>query len=314
MIKKQQIESTKSLKQSLLKSDKALKLKKYVLQPFLVLLLSLIISVISSLVFETPEEYALKLENAQHLKNIELIQAELDNVNIALRDLQERDDEIYRKVLGVAPIAEEIRTAGIGGSLEDNNAEPIPNDLKLSVYKKELNQLNAKLKIQSVSFDELTTLATENINRLQHRPSIFPLAPSDLIRFASGFGYRTHPIFHIRKFHKGVDLTALKGSPVYSTAKGTVIVASNLNDGYGNKVVVDNGYGYKTIYAHLHKIQVKVGQELNLGDLVGQVGNTGISVSPHLHYEIRYNDNPINPMSFIFKDISSEEYQLITQR
>ncbi|MBN1651348.1 MAG: M23 family metallopeptidase [Bacteroidales bacterium] len=314
MIKKQQIESAKPLKQSLPKSDIVLKLKKYVLRPILVLLLSLIISIISSLIFETPEEYALKLENAQHLKNIELIQAELDNVNIALRDLQERDDDIYRKVLGVAPIAEEIRSAGIGGSLEDNSTEPIPNDLKLSAYRKELNQLNAKLKVQSVSFDELTTLATENINRLQHRPSIFPLAPSDLIRFASGFGYRTHPIFHIRKFHKGVDLTALKGSPVYSTAKGTVIVASNLNDGYGNKVVVDNGYGYKTIYAHLHKIQVKIGQELNLGDLIGQVGNTGISVSPHLHYEIRYNDNPINPMSFIFKDISSEEYQLITQR
>lgn len=314
MIKKQHTENTKTIKNTLFKSDKSLKLKKYILQPLLILLLSVIISIASSLIFETPEEYALKKENAQHLKNIELIQSELDNVNIALQELQERDDNIYRKVLGVAPIAEEIRTAGIGGSLEDNSTEPIPNDLKLSAYKKELNQLNAKLKVQSVSFDELTELVSENINRLQHRPSIFPLAPSDLIRFASGFGYRTHPIFHIRKFHKGVDLTALKGSPIYSTAKGTVIIASNLNDGYGNKVVVDNGYGYKTIYGHLHKIQVKVGQELKLGDLVGQVGNTGISVSPHLHYEIRYNDNPINPMNFIYKDISSEEYHLITQR
>ena len=314
MRKKNQINDIEPIDLEQSKGVQSSKVKNYIFKSLQVVLLSIIFSVASSLIFETPEEYALKKENTQHLKNIELIQTELDNLNIALNEIQERDDDIYRKILGVAPLAEDIRAAGIGGTTDKSSTEAIPNDLNLSTYRKEINQLNAKIKVQSVSFDELTTLATDNINRLQHRPTIFPLAPNDLIRFASGFGYRTHPIFHIRKFHKGVDLTALKGSPVYATAKGTVIIANNYNDGYGNKVVIDHGFGYKTVYAHLYKIQVKIGQEMNLGDLIGQVGNTGISVSPHLHYEVRFNNKPVNPLNFIYKDISAEEYLLISQR
>lgn len=290
------------------------KVKRYIFIPLQVILLAVIFSIGFSFIFDTPEEYTLKQENAQHIKNLALIQTELNKLNATLSEIQEKDDYLYRLVLGVDPIAEEIRTAGIGGSTEDKTTASLPSDLNLDEYKRELNQLNAKLKVQAISFDELTSLAINNINKLQHRPSIFPIAPDDLIRFSSGFGYRTHPIFKIRKFHKGIDLTALKGSPIYSTAKGKVIIAANLNDGYGNKVVIDHGFGYKTVYAHLHKIEVKIGQEMNLGDLIGQVGNTGISVSPHLHYEVRLNDVVINPLNFVFKDISSEEYLLITQK
>jgi len=178
----------------------------------------------------------------------------------------------------------------------------------------EIGQMNAKLTVQSASFQELTKLATENMNRIEHRPSIFPIAPNELIRFASGFGYRTHPIFKIRKFHKGIDLTALKGTPVHATAKGKVIIAGNLNDGYGNKIVIDHGYGFKTVYAHLHKITVKNGQNVAMGDVIGQVGTTGISQAPHLHYEVRVDDKVENPMHYIYKDITAEEYQLLSQR
>jgi len=314
MLKKQFFGGKKTLMFEQISIIRTNRVKKYVLIPLKVILLSLIISFAFSFAFDSPEEYALKQENSQYLKNIELIQSELDSLNNKLSEIQERDDNLYRLVLGVEPIAKEIRIAGIGGNLEDYKTAPLPSDLNLNKYRKEISQLNAKIEVQSVSFDELTALAIKNIDRLEHRPSIYPIAPNDLIRFASGFGYRTHPIFKIRKFHKGIDLTALKGSPIYSTAKGKVIVAANYHDGYGNKVVIDHGFGYKTVYAHLHKIQVEVGQEINLGDLIGQVGNTGISVSPHLHYEVRLNDQPINPLDFVFKDISSEEYFLITQR
>lgn len=314
MLKKQYFTTLKSLSLDQPLVSRIDKVKRYLLKSGQVILLAVILSIVSSLIFESPEEYALKLENAKYLKNINLIKAELTSLNSTLAEIQDKDDNLYRLVLGVDPIAEDIRSAGIGGTSNENSFNEIPNDVNLNSYRKNINQLNAKLQVQSVSFNELTTLATDNINRLQHRPSIFPLAPEDLIRFASGFGYRTHPIFQISKFHKGIDLTALKGSPVYSTAKGKVIVASNINDGYGNKVVIDNGFGYKTIYGHLHKIKVKVGQEMNLGDLIGEVGNTGISVAPHLHYEIHVDNQAVNPNSYVFKDISSEEYHLITQR
>lgn len=314
MFKKQFFGNKKTLMFDEPSAKRTTKVKRYTFIPLQIILLAVVLSISFSLIFDTPEEYTLKQENAQHIKNLELITVELDSLNASLSEIQERDDHLYRLVLGVDPIAEEIRTAGIGGSTEDNTTASLPSDLDLGEYKKEINQLNAKLKVQAISFDELTTLAINNINRLQHRPSIFPIAPDDLIRFSSGFGYRTHPIFKIRKFHKGIDLTALKGSPIYSTAEGKVIIAADLNDGYGNKVVIDHGFGYKTVYAHLHKIEVKIGQEMNLGGLIGQVGNTGISVSPHLHYEVRLNDVVINPLNFVFKDISSEEYLLITQK
>jgi len=289
------------------------KVKSYTLFPFQVLLLAILISFSYSYLFETPEEHALKVENAQHLQNLSLVQAELDELNSKLTDIQDKDDNLYRLVLGVDKVPTEIRAAGIGGT-EINSNKTTPKELNLNNYYKEVNQLNARLNVQSASFEELTLLASENINRLQHRPSIFPIAPSDLVRFASGYGYRTHPIFNIRKFHKGIDLSALKGSPIHATAKGKVIIASNLHDGYGNKIVIDHGFGYKTVYAHLHKIQTKVGQEIELGDLIGQVGNTGISVSPHLHYEVRLDDRVMNPLDYVFKDISAEEYDLITKR
>jgi murein DD-endopeptidase MepM/ murein hydrolase activator NlpD len=314
MFRKQFIEDKETFTLDQPRDSRSSKVKKYIFKPLQVILLAAILSVGSSFIFDTPEEYTLKQENAQYLNNLALIQTEMDSLNATLAVIQEKDDQIYRLVLGLDPLADEIRNAGIGGSIEDNSTASLPSDMDLGEYRKELNQLNAKMKVQTVSFDELTTLATDNINRLEHRPSIYPIAPKDLIRFSSGFGYRTHPIFKIRKFHKGIDLTALKGSPIYSTAKGKVIIANNFHDGYGNKVVIDHGYGYKTVYAHLHKIEVKIGQEMDLGSLIGQVGNTGISVSPHLHYEVRLNDVVINPLDFVFKDISSEEYLLITQR
>jgi len=312
MLKKQSFKNKKSLIFGRATLARTVKVRKYIFSTFQVFILAVVLSVSYSLVFESPKEFALKLENAKYLKNITLIQNELDLMNKALSEIQEKDDRLYRMVLGVDPLSDEIRSAGIGGSSKKTNSDALPNDLKFGKYRNELKQLDAQLKVQAVSFDELTALATENINRIQHRPSIYPIAPDDLTRFASSFGYRTHPIFQIRKFHKGIDLTALKGTPVYATAKGRVSIATNANDGYGNKVFINHGYGYLTVYAHLHKINVKVGQEVNLGDLIGQVGNTGISVAPHLHYEVRKNDRPVNPLAYIYKDISSEEYSLIT--
>lgn len=288
--------------------------KKLGLNLFLIILISAIISIFSSLVYETPEEFALKIENEKYKNELDVIRNELNSIIVTLKDVQKKDDSIYRLLLGVEPLAEEIRSSGIGGTTPLADEISIKNTKVTKEFRNELNRLNARLKVQSVSFDELTSLASENIKKALHRPSIYPLSPDDIIRFSSGFGYRTHPIFQIRKFHKGIDLTALKGTPVYATAKGKVVFAGNSNDGYGNKVIIDHEFGYSTIYAHLHKINIKVGAKVNLGELLGQVGNTGTSVSPHLHYEVRENDEVLNPQQFIFKDISAEEYALIIKR
>lgn len=302
------------LKHFLSTSSLKVSVRKSAFQFLGVFILSLILSVSYSFLFDSPEEYLLKKENAAHEKNLKAIKSELDNLNEKLVEIQKKDDHLYRLLLGEKPLSEDIRTAGIGGSSNNSTYTGDNKDFNLSNYKSTLDQLEARLKVQDVSFEALTNIATENMDRIKHRPAIFPIAPDELIRVASGFGYRTHPLFQIKKFHDGVDLTALKGTLVYAPAKGKVISAADNQDGYGNKVIVDHGFGLKTVYAHLNKIQVKINQELDLGDVIGQVGNTGLSVAPHLHYEVRVNNEPINPMDFIFKDISAKEYQLITKR
>jgi murein DD-endopeptidase MepM/ murein hydrolase activator NlpD len=287
---------------------------KYLVGSLKIIILSVILSYTYSLVSDSPEENFLKQESSRNAKSMSMLKSEIDSLNLELAKIQEKDDHLYRLLLGTKPLNPEIRKAGFGGAIEEANPEVLPNELSIGSYRIEINQLAAKISVQAASFDLLTRMAEENSKCIAHRPSISPLSPADLIRLSSGFGYRTHPIFKIRKFHKGIDLTALKGSPIYSTAKGTVIIAANYNDGYGNKVVVDNGYGYETIYAHLNKILVHTGQELELGELIGQVGNTGISQAPHLHYEIRYHGQAINPLKFIYKDISASEYALITEK
>ncbi|MDP2161074.1 MAG: hypothetical protein Q8K02_11365, partial [Flavobacterium sp.] len=222
MIKNQIIKTEANLDVMRNKFSKTEKVRKNGLIILFVILLSGIISIFSSFVFETPEEFALKLENAKYKKDLESIKNELNKIQTVLSDVQKKDDNLYRLVIGVDPLSEEIRASGIGGTSPLDDESSITNIKITKEYRNEINRLNARLQVQSVSFDELTTLASENIKKVLHRPAIYPLAPNDIIRFSSSFGYRTHPIFQIRKFHKGIDLTALKGSPVYATAKGRV--------------------------------------------------------------------------------------------
>ena len=314
MIKKPYLIKKTSQKDSILNGKGFEKLKKNFSNVFFVLILAGSIAIGYSFLFDTPEEHLLKIELAKYKTNLKILNNELDSINSSLAKIQDKDDNLYRLILGVEPVAKEIREAGIGGMPVESSSDTHLNKLNLGNFHVALNRTEAKLKVQTISFNELTNMATENIERMLYRPSIFPIAPNNLIRFASGFGYRTHPIFHIQKFHKGIDLTALKGTPIYAPSKGTVVIAGQMHDGYGNKVVINHGYGITTVYAHLHKIQVKVGQNINLGEIIGTVGTSGVSIAPHLHYEVRVNDQPVNPLEYVFKDISQKEYSLITQR
>jgi len=134
-----------------------------------------------------------------------------------------------------------------------------------------------------------------------------------LKRMASGYGMRIDPHYKTPAFHAGMDFTAPTGTPIYATGDGTVIRADRASRGYGNHVRIDHGFGYTTLYAHMSKTNVKVGSEVKRGEIIGYVGNTGKSVGPHLHYEVRKNDKPVNPINFYFSDLTPEEYDLVIQ-
>jgi murein DD-endopeptidase MepM/ murein hydrolase activator NlpD len=162
--------------------------------------------------------------------------------------------------------------------------------------------------VQSKSYDELVKMALSKEKMLASIPAIQPISNKDLTRTASGWGYRIHPIYKIRKFHYGIDFTAPTGTDVYATGDGTVEKIEQSQRGYGNCVIIDHGYGMKTIYAHLHGFKVRQGQKVKRGDVIAFVGNTGLSTSPHLHYEVLRNNEKINPINYFFNDLTAEEY------
>lgn len=259
--------------------------------------------------FDSPKEKGLKRQISELKLNYELVQKDLVKMEAVLDDLQERDDKIYRTIFETEPIHTSVREAGVGGinsyqSLEDlENAEIVIN------VKKNLDKIMKKIYVQSVSYDEIIDLAKGKKDMLASIPAIQPISNKDLKRTASGWGYRIHPIYKIRKFHFGMDFTAPTGTEIYATGDGIVSEVQSQRRGYGNKVVIDHGFGYKTLYAHMNTFNVRKGQKVKRGDVIGFVGNTGLSTAPHLHYEVSLNGKKVNPVNYYFEDLSPEEYE-----
>lgn len=265
--------------------------------------------------FDLPKERILKREINKMSLHYEILNKQLDHVSLVLDDIQNRDDNIYRIVFNAEPIPKSIRTAGFGGvnryaELEgyDNSNLIIETTRRLDIFKKQLY-------VQSTSYDEVIDLALNKEDMLASIPSIQPVAIRDIRRIGGYFGMRIHPIYKIRMPHSGMDFTAPRGTDVYATGNGVVsrIVISRARRDYGTFIEIDHGYGYKTLYAHLDEVRVRTGQKVSRGDVVGLVGNTGASTAPHLHYEVKRYNRPINPIDYFYGDISPQEYDAMIE-
>ncbi|MGI6477950.1 MAG: M23 family metallopeptidase [Salinivirgaceae bacterium] len=278
----------------------------------IVLITATLIFVLSDFI-ETPHERLLRVENEQLLLQYNIMNKRIDEMNNALTEIQKRDNNIYRMIFEAEPVPEDIRKGGFGGVNRYKHLESMSNSKLVIETARKLDELYNQYYFQSKSLDEVIELALYKKEFLESVPSISPISDKEFKRFASGFGYRLHPIYKTRLMHTGIDLTAPTGTPVYVTGKGTVIKAGSTSEGYGKVVIVDHGFGYSTLYAHLHEIDVKKGQKLTRGDLIGTVGSTGRSVAPHLHYEVRFYDKPIDPVNYYFNDLTPEEYDRIIE-
>ena len=259
--------------------------------------------------FDSPKEKMLNREIEQLSTQYEIIQNKLTQVELVLDDLQERDDNIYRVIFEADPIPKSIRKAGYGGVNRYNDLTGYNNsDLIISTANK-IDQITKQLYIQSKSFDDIIELAKNKKDMLAATPAIQPVSNKDLSRMASGYGYRIHPIYKTRKLHTGMDFSAKTGTPIYATGNGKIEKVKKSRRGYGNYVVINHGYGYKTLYAHMSKYIVRKGQEVKRGDVIGYVGNTGMSMAPHLHYEVIKNGKKINPVNFYYNDLTPEQYK-----
>jgi len=261
-------------------------------------------------VFDSPREKMLQRENNELKEQLNLISERLEVMSLTLEDIQDRDDQVYRTIFEADPIPLEKRNPWFDLR---TRYDSIPMNETFKLLKNidiKTNKLLIKLNEERKSLDTLLQLAERKSDMMASIPAIRPI--KNMYNVTSGFGMRIHPILKTRQPHRGVDITAPKGTPVYATADG-VVSRSQAPSGYGLSVIIDHGYSYETLYAHLSKKVVKPGQKVKRGELIGYVGNTGFSIGAHLHYEVWKNSIPVNPVNFFLSDITPEEYNSILE-
>jgi len=265
--------------------------------------------------FESPKELILKNEVKELEFYYDKLNQDIEQLSTILGHIEQRDDNIYRVVLGAEPIEKSVRDAGIGGAdryADIRNKNINHTDLIIALHEK-VDKVRRKLYIESKSQDEVVQLAEKKEKLYASIPAIQPIANKQLIALASGFGLRIHPVYKVKKMHTGIDFAASIGTPIYATADGTVSNVSVRFSGYGKMVEIDHGFGYRTRYAHMHDFVVKKGEAVKRGDVIGYVGSTGLSTAPHLHYEVFINDQRVDPVHYFFNDLTPAEYEKILE-
>ncbi len=276
--------------------------------------LALVIFLIFSAIIDSPKEKALRREKEEILAQYHILNSEIERLDAVLKNLENRDDNVYRMIFESEPIDASIRRAGSGGTNKYESLKNMDNAELIINTSKKVDELAKAIYIQSKSYDEIEMLAKNKFEMLASIPAILPVSLNNkTTQFSSSFGYRIHPIYKTVKLHAGMDFSGAVGTPIYATGNGKVVNAE-IRQGYGKCVQIDHGFNYETLYAHLNNYNVKVGQKVKRGDIIGYMGNTGMSTGPHIHYEVKRNGQSVDPINYYFNDLTAEEYdQLVTE-
>ena len=262
----------------------------------------------------SPNEKRLGWENERLKDRYQEMDETLKDLQKQMKELETRDNNVYRAIFEANPIPDSARAKELEEQIERDKVLGMGHrDLLLSIVNT-LNNLSSRVKAQNTSYNEIDKLVSNKELLLSHTPAIQPVSNKDLNRLASGFGHRIDPIYKTVKMHAGLDFAAPQGTPIYATADGNVTTAGNTNNGYGNHVVVNHGYGYETLYGHMVRVKAKSGQSVKRGEVIGWVGSTGKSTGPHCHYEVHKNGQKINPIYFFYNDLSPEQFDRLLKQ
>lgn len=264
------------------------------------------------LAFGSPSEKDLRVENSRLLSQYHILSSRLDEALGVMQQLQQRDDNLYRVIMQSDPVAEGLRTPNYSKTNRYEELMDMANAKLVVNTTRQMDLLERQVYMQSQSFDEVVDLCRRHDEMLACIPAIQPVANKDLRQTASGYGNRIDPIYKTVKFHAGMDFSAFTGTPVYATGNG-VVRKAGWEGLYGNCIEIDHGFGYLTRYAHLQKIEVRMGQKVVLGQTIGRVGSTGKSTGPHLHYEVHVKGKVVNPINYYFMDLSADDYDRMIQ-
>ena len=262
--------------------------------------------------FPSPREKQIRKQKEVLEAQYDVLSRQVDQMQLVLTDLQQRDDNLYRSLFQAEPIP---RSSRLGATLRMEYYDSLAvmtNYQIASDLTRKVDILERQLYVQAKSYDEIVEMVKTREIRIENIPAIQPVLNRDLTRVASGYGWRNDPVYHTPRFHAGMDFTAPIGTDVYATGNA-VVTFVGWKQGYGNCVLIDHGFNYETLYAHLSKALVHKGQKVKRGDIIALVGNSGKSTGPHLHYEVHYKGSPVDPRNFYFQDLSPEEYDRMVQ-
>lgn len=258
--------------------------------------------------FPSANEQKLLQQNDRLQDNFDLVQQEMQMMSRQLRDIEKRDNLVYRSIFEASPLPDSTRTKTMEQQQENKLIASLSdNEINSSIIS-QITNLRNRLFAQTKSFNAIDEMIKNKETLLAATPAIQPVSNKELSRMASGFGYRIDPVYKTTKMHAGLDFAAPQGTPIYATADGIIKLAGNLGNGYGNHVVVDHAFSYETLYGHMVRIKVRAGQKIRRGEVIGWVGNTGKSTGPHLHYEVHKNGRPVDPVYYFYNDLTPEQF------
>lgn len=275
------------------------------------LVFAAIIVAIAFQYIDSPKEILLRQENESLKDDYEVLQKRTDDLQKQMLELENRDNKVYRAIFESAPIPDSARLKEIEKNKEVQLVQSMGESELVRSITQQLNTLSMQVAFQQKSYNEIEGMIKNKQKLLAAIPAIQPMSNKDLRHIASGFGYRVDPVYKITKFHAGLDFAASQGTPIYATADGVVKEASYDAGGYGNHVVINHGYSYETLYGHMVRIKVKVGQQIKRGEVIGWVGSTGKSTGPHCHYEVHKGGQPVDPVYFFYNDLTPEQYDQV---
>jgi murein DD-endopeptidase MepM/ murein hydrolase activator NlpD len=261
--------------------------------------------------FPSANEKRLQQQNEALKENYLVLDEKAKKLQQRMIDLEERDNEVYRTIFESKPIPDSARLIELEQQKEMKLVMSLNRfELENSIVST-LKNLEKRMNFQDRSYNQINEFIKNKELLLSSTPAIQPVSNTDLKRVASGFGYRIDPIYKTPRFHAGLDFTAPQGTPIYATANGVAKIAGNKGNGYGNHVVINHGYGYETLYGHMFRVNVKQGQKVSRGEVIGYVGSTGKSTGPHCHYEVHKNGQRIDPVYFFYNDLTPEQFNHI---
>ena len=260
---------------------------------------------------DSPKEKYLRQQNEDLTNNYNVFMERLKQLEMKTTEIENRDNNVYRSILASSPIPDSARVKDMEAKNEVKLVASMGESELVKSIALQLNTLSLRMAYQVKSFDEIGGLIKNKEKILASTPSIQPISNKNLDRVASGFGYRIDPVYKDRRAHMGLDFTAPLGTPIYATADGKIKDAGFNTGGLGNRVVVNHGYGYETVYGHMVRIKARVGETVKRGEVIGYVGNSGKSTGPHCHYEVHRNGIPVDPIYYFYHDLNPAQYDRI---